>query len=248
MEKLHPKAVIFDLGSTLIEYESIPWDELGEECLIAARGFLAGEGFKVPAERDFTSAYYVIRDRYREIAYRDLVEWNVPKAAGDLLNELGIEHDDGLLDRFFDAYYQPVSKQIFVFDDVKSTLDRARECFPVIGLVSNTIFPERAHLGELKRFGIREHFNFTIFSCTFGLRKPHPDIFRKAANCAGYAPSECVYIGDRYLEDVQGPQGIGMPAILKIRPGREYPEDMPDSVRRIDALSEIFDHVEKSVD
>jgi len=32
MIRIEPKAVIFDLGSTLIEYEGIPWPNLGREC------------------------------------------------------------------------------------------------------------------------------------------------------------------------------------------------------------------------
>ena len=61
---------------------------------------------------------------------------------------------------------------------------------------------------------------------------------------AGFAPSECLYVGDRYLEDIQGPESVGMSAILKIKPGREYPAEMPETVRRIDTLSELFDHIE----
>ena len=61
---------------------------------------------------------------------------------------------------------------------------------------------------------------------------------------AGFAPSECVYIGDRYVEDVEGPNDIGMNAILKIVEGREYPQDMPDTLRTIRTLGELERHIE----
>jgi len=112
-----------------------------------------------------------------------------------------------------------------------------------MGLVSNTVFPERAHKGELRRFGIAPYLNFTIFSSSFGFRKPHPDIFYHAVNLAGFAPCECVYVGDRYAEDISGPRRIGMEAILRRKSGREYPAAMPDLDRQIASLSELADHI-----
>ena len=40
MDKLKVKAVIFDLGSTLIEYEKVPWMELSVECIASVGDFL----------------------------------------------------------------------------------------------------------------------------------------------------------------------------------------------------------------
>ena len=56
---------------------------------------------------------------------------------------------------------------------------------------------------------------------------------------AGYAPGECLYVGDRYVEDIQGPTAIGMDAILKVREGREYPEEMPEAYACINSLAEL---------
>ncbi len=244
MQKLRPRAIIFDLGSTLIEYETVPWDELNTVCVEAARRFLVRKHPNVPDDKTFEEAFVRIRRGYREKAEKERVEWDVTQVVGDLLGELGIEHDDQLLDKVFDAYYGPVREQLYVFDDTVSTLEKVRELFPSVGLISNTVFPERTHLQEMRRFKINPYFDFTLFSSTFKLRKPHPDIFYKAANLAGFATSECLYIGDRYLEDVQGPEAVGMSTILKVKPGREYPVEMPETVRRIDTLSELFDHIE----
>ena len=244
MEKLSPQAVIFDLGSTLIEYETISWSELSDRCAASAREFLIKEGFNVPAEDEFFQAFENVKDTYRLVAREKWVEWTIPQAAGKLFDEVGINFNMSQIDRFFDAYYEPVDKQLYVYDDTIPTLVKVRERYPVVGLISNTIFPERAHRGELKRFGIEPFLDFALFSSTFKLRKPHPDIFRKAANLAGYAPGECVYIGDRYTEDVCGPQAAGMSAILKVHDSREYPPDMPPDTRRIHTLSDLADHLD----
>lgn len=244
MDKLHPKAVIFDLGSTLIEYETIPWSEMNLYCANSARDYLIKEGYNVPDEEEFHRVYEEVKELYRKKAAETLVEWTVMQAAGDMLKGWNIKVNGDLLDRFFEAYYKPIGRKIFPYDDTLETLEKVKQRYPVIGLVSNTIFPEGAHREELKRFGIEPYLDFAVFSSTFGLRKPHPDIFYKAANLAGYAPSECVYIGDRYLEDVDGPAQIGMPAILKLWDGREYPDDMPESTRTITTLSELEVHLD----
>jgi HAD superfamily hydrolase (TIGR01549 family) len=244
MDKLKPRVLIFDLGSTLIEYESMPWDDLGNECLEAGRQFLLSKGYDLPGRDTIEEIFNDIRAAYRREAAESLIEWDVPTVAGRMFDALTIQYDDALIDAFFDAYYEPVDRELFIYDDVLKTLATLRPGYPIMGLISNTVFPERAHLKELKRFGIEPYLDFKIFSSTFGLRKPHPDIFYQAANLAGFAPSECLYVGDRYVEDVVGPAEIGMAAILKIKPGREYPEDMPHADRRIDHLSELLDHLE----
>ncbi len=244
MELLRPRAVIFDLGSTLIEYETVPWDELNRICVANAYRYMTGEGYSVPAEEEFARGFDTIRERYRRVALDSLVEWSVPVVARELFKKFGVEAGDGLVDRFFDAYYAPVAERIYVYDDVLDTLNLIGSRIGKMGLISNTIFPERAHRDELSRFGIEPYLDFAIFSSTFRLRKPHPDIFYKAANLAGLAPAECVYVGDRYIEDVTGPVGIGMTPILKIVEGREYPADMPASVRKISTLAELADHLD----
>jgi len=244
VEKLKPRAIIFDLGSTLIEYEVISWDDLSAMCAESTRTFLKKRGFAVPDDEAFHEAFEAAKAPFREEASRTFVEWTVPQVARRLLKSLEIEEADGLVEAMFKAYYKPVDEHLYVYEDTVPTLKKLKKAIPTIGLISNTVFPEEAHLGELKRFGIEPFLDFTVFSSTFGLRKPHPEIFALAANLAGVAPKECVYIGDRYMEDIEGPSQLGMPAILRQKEGREYPDEMPLATRRISTLAELSEHIE----
>lgn len=239
MTPLHVRALIFDLGCTLIEYEAYSWDELAKKAVAGGHAYLRQENLAVPAYDEFYAHYAEIRDRFRTQVARDLVEWTVTKAVRILLERLELPFDDDLVEGFFDAYYAPVAGELFVYDDTRSVLQELRPRYPVIGLISNTIFPDRTHDAELDRFGLAEFFDFRVYSSSFGLRKPHADIFYHAANQAGFAPSECVYIGDRYEEDIIGPSRIGMHAILKHKSGREYPERRPEAWAEIQTLSEL---------
>jgi FMN phosphatase YigB (HAD superfamily) len=235
---------LFDLGSTLIEYEVVSWDELGARCAGRAGEFLVKRNVEIGRNGQFEESFNAIRDGYRKRASEQLIEWDVIQVASDLFDKFGVSYDDEFVNEFFDAYYEPVAELLYVYDDAVDTLRRLTAHYPVMGLISNTVFPERVHRSELERFGLAPFLKFAIFSSSFGLRKPHPDIFLKAANQAGCATSECVYIGDRYMEDIQGPVGVGMPAILKVKPDREYPAEMPEAVRRINTLSELCEHIE----
>lgn len=244
MEKLRPKAVIFDLGSTLIEYEAIPWPILGRECSLATRKFLIREEYSVPEPEEFANLFDAAKDPYRLRAAEEYIEWSIPLAAADLLKRLGIEISDNLIDRMFDAYYEPVDKRLFVYEDTVDTLSRIKSRYECIGLISNTVFPERTHLAELKRFGIEPYLSFALFSSNLGIRKPHPEVFLRGSREAGFAPEECVYIGDRYLEDITGPSGVGMPAILKVTANRDYPAEFPSGMRTITTLAELEKHLD----
>jgi HAD superfamily hydrolase (TIGR01549 family) len=135
-----------------------------------------------------------------------------------------------------------VRQYLYAYEDAVDVLSRIKQSYDSVGLVSNTVFPERTHLDELRRFGLESLLSFTLFSSSFGLRKPHPDVFFKAANLAGFAPSECVYVGDRYIEDVTGPHGVGMEAVLRLQEGREYPDPMPSDTRMVSSLSGLIEH------
>ena len=244
MDKLKPKAVIFDLGSTLIEYEKVPWSELSIICMKEVSKYLRKQNYTIPDDDEFIRLFEEVKSDYRKLAADKHIEWSIPQASEALLKRLEIEVENGLAEKMFEAYYKPVDKVLEVYDDTAETLANVKAKGYTVGLISNTIFPESAHLKELKRFKLDSYFDFKMFSSTFGVRKPHPDIFYKAANMAGCAPSECVYIGDRYIEDVTGPNGIGMHAILKKLENREYPSDMPETISTINRLSEISEFID----
>ena len=107
-----------------------------------------------------------------------------------------------------------------------------------IGIVSNTIFPERFHLSELKRFRLYPYLDFHVFSSTVSVRKPHPRIFQQALDNLMVDASQAVFVGDRLVEDVGGAQQAGMKGILKYHEGRDYTAPIIPDVQ-INELNEL---------
>jgi HAD superfamily hydrolase (TIGR01549 family) len=244
MNKLNISAVLFDLGSTLIDYEPIPWEELTVECTASTHDFLTKLRHSIPDKATFHTLFDSAKQPFRNRASADWIEWTVPQAAESFLTSLGIRLEVHEHDQFFDAYYEPIACKLTVYDDTLAVLEKIASRFGKAGLISNTIFPERVHRGELDRFGIAPYLKFAIFSSTFQVRKPHPDIFTEGAKLAGIDPSKCVYVGDRYLEDITGPAKIGMSAILKQVKNRDYPDPFPAELRSIVSLSDLSRHID----
>jgi len=242
------RGVIFDLGSTLLEYETIPWDDLSLLCLDAGYDYLKNSGHAVPGKDDFIEKYIAIRQKYRKHSGETLDEWIITDAIGELLSAFDLNGSASLAEDFFAAYHVPLARQVTMFADAPTVLRTLKSNRHKIGLVSNTIFPEDAHVEELKKYAIFNLFDFTIFSSSFGKRKPHPEIYKRATELIGLAPENLLFVGDRYIEDYVGPSDFGMQAMIKFREGRPYPDHMPENVTVIRALVELLDYLDLKID
>ncbi len=53
-----------------------------------------------------------------------------------------------------------------------------------------------------------------MISGDLGIIKPHPRIFSHLVEILGILPSDCWFIGDNWLADIQGAARAGMTAVL----------------------------------
>jgi putative hydrolase of the HAD superfamily len=64
-------------------------------------------------------------------------------------------------------------------------------------------------------------FDSTVFSCSVGLRKPDPRIYRLALDELGVEAEEAMFVGDGANDELAGAERTGMRAVLIHRAGRE---------------------------
>ena len=85
-------------------------------------------------------------------------------------------------------------------------------------------------------------FDAAVFSCSCGLRKPDPRIYRLALDELGVEPGEALFVGDGANDELAGAERVGMHAILVHRPGEEPPwpelRDWPGP--RITAIPDVL--------
>ncbi|MBJ6360114.1 HAD family hydrolase [Paenibacillus sp. GCM10012307] len=86
-----------------------------------------------------------------------------------------------------------------------------------IGLISNWDHTARRVLDEN---GLTPFFDHIVISSEAGEEKPSRKIFDYSLRLAGVTPSECIYVGDNYYDDVAGSAKAGLDSILVNRFGR----------------------------
>ena len=63
----------------------------------------------------------------------------------------------------------------------------------------------------LRRHGLLDFFEVTVFSNEFGIAKPHPSIFQHTlAALGGIAPAQALHVGDLEELDVEGARRAGV--------------------------------------
>ncbi len=79
-----------------------------------------------------------------------------------------------------------------------------------LGLLSN--FGDEARYLWTEVFPFIQHFDSVVISAEVGLMKPNPKIYHLAAESAGVAPNEALFVDD-FMENVEGARQVGMPAL-----------------------------------
>jgi len=129
--------------------------------------------------------------------------------------------------------------------DAVSTLKALREDGRRLALVSNCSFEVPELWPETAFDGL---FDVTIFSCSVGVKKPDPAIYRLACDGLGVAPEACVYVGDGFGDELKAARAFGMKPYLLLPPD----EPLPDSDHweghhwdgdRIASLGQVLDVV-----
>ncbi len=69
--------------------------------------------------------------------------------------------------------------------------------------------------------------------------KPRPEFFQEMLRRLEVTPQECLYVGDRQLEDVKGGGGVGMGTVWLNRSGTAMDPQLPAPDHQIDGLLEI---------
>lgn len=221
------KAVLFDMGNTLIDFESRPALELHAQAELAVRDAVIrdnGRGATIPEPAAFLDAF---RSTWSRLAERHRPVGGQPTLA-EAIREVGAAFDLALahedVERLEAAHYAVIREQIRLYPEVHAVLDRLADLGVKRALVSNTIWQASDHREDLARLGLTDRFEHAVFSSEFGRMKPHPSIFQLSLDAFGVAPHEAVVVGDRVEADVRGARAVGCHAILKVHPFT-YPQD-----------------------
>ncbi len=161
-----------------------------------------------------------------------------------LLDEIKVKISTEMFRELMDAWYQPFAGELDIFEDTERTLTALKQRGLRLAAITNTAWSGELIEGDLKRFNIAHYFEKVFVSSDIGCRKPDPVVFERALRELGLDASECVFVGDRLIEDIQGAQQVRMMAILKGKNPKKVSAVIPDV--EIINLYEIIEVLEKN--
>jgi HAD superfamily hydrolase (TIGR01662 family) len=247
---IKPRAVLFDIGSTLW---SSPAEDPGALAFCYGRArevLLAHQDDPPPIEAliEAVEGYFAEwEDRWK--ADNTLVlQRPTREFVREALAALKLEPPDPALAEFTDAVLETsiyTAKTLAPEKGMPEALASLRELGVRVACVSNAFMGAEVLDRILEERGLGVHNELTISSCEVGFRKPHPKIYQAALDAIALDAGEVIFVGDRLDADVEGPSLLGMRTVLTHQYRQEDPSRgkvRPDHV--ITHLRELPDWVE----
>ncbi len=203
------KAVLLDLGDTLVGFDRFDYDA----CLRELHKSLSRDGVTLPYEH-FKKAYFEVRERIYRETEDSLEELSFCFRVSETLKLFGYSFnpDDQLIIDAVEAFMNLQVNSLTMDEQVPSVLQQLRQKYK-LALVSNFAHPPMI-IQLLNKFDLTSFFDAIVVSGDIGWRKPSPRIFESALKALEVAPSEAVFVGDAPYHDIQGAKKIGMKTVF----------------------------------
>ena len=217
------KAVLFDLGLTLIGTASFP--EIYRRIL---------EKFEIEVSvEDIVRAQKETEGEFDMSTYDEKHRKEFWTRYNDaLLEKLGATENRLFVASQIDELWWSFS-HVQVFPDAEPTLTTLKQRGLKIGLVSNGFKQDLDHV--LSELDLEKWFDTIVCIDSCNCSKPDKRIFLYALDRLGIQPSEAIFVGDSVLQDYVGASQVGIKPYLIDREGK-----LPSNYDTIKSLTELL--------
>jgi len=238
------KAVLFDLGETLLNFGKVNTTQLFRQGACLSYDFLKSCGqpvgnFNYYCWRNLISLR--IRHWLSNITKNDFNSLLLLRGIG---TKKGIRLDRQQWRHFAWLWYEPLYKISKTEPNTKETLAALKNSGLKLGIVSNTFVNSCSLDKHLEQLGILEFFSVRVYSYEFDFRKPDTRIFKAAAERIGEKLENILFVGDRINQDVKAAAKAGMQTVLK-KAYTNAGKKTPKGVLKITQLAELPALIEK---
>jgi HAD superfamily hydrolase (TIGR01549 family) len=238
------KAVLFDLGETLLNFGRVETTKVFRRSARLTYDYLSRCGQPVG-----NFGWYCLRNL---IAIRLRCLWaditGKDFDALSLLKKSGAQHGYKLSEDQWQEvgwlWYEPLSNLAHVEPDIKTTLATLRQMGLKLGIISNTFVSAGSLDRHLRQLGILDFFPYRVYSYQFEFRKPDRRIFDTAVAKMGEPAGNMLFVGDRIDTDIMPALKAGMKAVLKSA-YTNAGKNVPAGVWKINRIAELPELVEK---
>lgn len=232
------KAVLFDLGETLLNFGKVKIGPIFSQSCRLTYDFLKSCNQPLGNYTLYCwSNLLAVRLRYLRSAITGR-DFNSLALLRKINEKKSIRLDGQQWRHLGWLWYEPLSKMAKIEPDLQQTLSRLTQMRLKLGILSNTFISAGSlekHLGQL---GILDFFAIRLYSYEFDFRKPDQRIFEAAARKIGHSPANIMFVGDRIDNDITPALKLGMHVVMKsayTNTGKETPA----GAMKIDRLSEL---------
>lgn len=219
------KAVLFDLGGTLVKIDNSGIPHIMKNVL---------EDCRINRSLKEVSQAWVKADK--ELDFRDLpklldefwVKWNV-----QILRNLQVKPNSRIRARFLTTHWWDYSRAT-LHPDAKKILPQLKERSLKIGLISNGLKSDVSKI--LYKVGLQDFFDLMVVVDTLRKMKPDVKVFHYALARLRIVPSEAIFVGDEIETDYMGAKRCGLNAYLIDREGKLQNKH----VNRISSLEDLL--------
>ena len=224
----HVKAVLFDLGGTLVKIENSEVPRVMKRMLEDCGVNRSLED--LPKEWVKSEEGLNIRDMTR-LLDEFWVQRNLR-----ILHNLRVDSEPEKLARFMATHWWDYSR-VTLYPDAKTMLPKLKRKGLKTGLITNGLQSDTN--GVLPQVGLQDFFDVVVVVDTLRRMKPDAEVFTYALEKLRTAPSEAVFVGDDIETDYKGAQKCGLPVFLVDRDGKVQDK----CVNRISSLEDLFERV-----
>lgn len=203
---LKVKAVLFDLGGTLVSTASPP-EIIGR---ILEKYGVKRAISEIALAHEAAEESMKLED-YRLTYYEFWIKWNKI-----ILERLGIHENADFLSRVLvDEWWD--NANVEPYPDAANVLIGLKGAGMKIGIITNAFMKDVEEI--LARAELPRVFDILVGIDSVGKPKPHPEIFLYAIRALGIRPNEALFVGDSLEKDYFGALNSGLKAILLDRKG-----------------------------
>ncbi len=242
------QAVLFDLGGTLLHYQTEKRADFRQPTMAGLRNVRAAllqANHTLPPEDQFAQTV----DQHIGQAYMATLEsltgGTIETPIRDALTEMGVTIDNTHWATLRTHFYSAIDNVVRPRQGARHTLHTLHQQGFKLGLISNTFWASDLHDRHLAQHDLLDLLPQRIYSADMPHTKPHPSIFQAMFQRLDIAPQNAIYVGDMLDPDINGAQNVGMRAILIHSPYAVQKDDdqtrqlVPDAT--IDQLPELLD-------
>jgi HAD superfamily hydrolase (TIGR01662 family) len=201
------KAVLFDLGDTLIHSRS-PWQRTFEGASLALTQELINSGLKLD-RANFSENFLCGLKEYYAQREDTFLEKSTFTLLQDILNKQGYRVALPTVRTALEAFYTITRTKWFPEDDALQTLQTLYTAGFRLAILSNAGDDNDVHV-LVNKVGATKLMDFILTSAACGIRKPHRQIFENALSHWDFPSQNVAMVGDRLDADILGANQMGI--------------------------------------